>query len=118
MSPHALQLLGVVPLGFLILDPAAPAPLTAVAVLGLLITTAAGLIGRWLDNRRDQQRYEREEKRYEMDRAERLAAAAGIHTDLLVHREELKTAIAEHTAAAAAQVESARSSLSDKIQKP
>jgi hypothetical protein len=112
VSPHLIQLFGIAPLAFLFLDPEAPTPLTAIALFALLITTAAGLVGRYLDNQRDKQRYEREEKRYELDREERLTNAAGIHTDLLVHREVLKAAIAEHTSAAAAQVEAVRSSLS------
>lgn len=117
MSPHFVQILGIAPLGFLLLDPDAPAPLTVVALFGLLITTAAGLIGRYLDNRRDQQRYERDEKRYELDRAERLANASAVRADLTQHRDVLKTAIAENAAAGAAEIEQARSSLAAQIAK-
>lgn len=92
----------LVPLGLLFI---ADGPTSYIALVGVVATLAAGLVGRWLDGRKD-------DKRHAWELQERLAAAATIREELLGHRTELVGAIKVQTAAATAQVENARSTLS------
>jgi hypothetical protein len=94
MHGNALSTAALFPLGLLFI---ADGPTSIVALVGVVATLAAGLVGRWLDQRRD-------DKRHAWELRERLATAADIREELLAHRVVLTDAIDEHTAAASAQV--------------
>jgi hypothetical protein len=106
VSPYSIQALGVFPLGFLLVDAAVGAPVTTLTLLALLVTTGAGLIGRWLDNRKD-------ENRHKWEQEERAAQAEAIRADLVAHRAELVAAITKQAEANHAQIENARAGLSE-----
>jgi hypothetical protein len=76
-------LASVIPLSALVLD----APQTAVALYGLLITTAAGLIGQWISYKNAQSIANNLEKQRQWDIDDRRA-----------HREEIAAKIDENTA--------------------
>ena len=99
----AMSVAALFPLGLLFIT---DGPTSTVALYGVLATLAAGLIGRYLDNKKD-------DKRHAWELEERKAAAAAVREELMQHREELVTAIADHTATASAQVESVRAALSE-----
>jgi hypothetical protein len=88
VSPHSAQLAALAPLGFLMV---ADGPTSSIALWGMFLTLIAGLVGRWLDIRK-------EENRHKWEIEERAAQAAAIRADLVAHRDELTRAMAENTA--------------------
>jgi L-lactate utilization protein LutB len=61
-------------------------PTSEIALWGLLITTAGGLVGRWLDNRKEL-RHRKE------DLEDRATRAREIREDLVMHRDEIASAL-------------------------
>jgi energy-converting hydrogenase Eha subunit H len=68
VSAQSFQLLGILPLGFIVVD---QGPTSTIALYALVVTTIGGLIGRWLDNRKAE------------------IAAKTIRDELLAHQAEL-----------------------------
>jgi hypothetical protein len=100
LSPQSIQLAALAPLGFLMV---ADGPTSGYALWGMLFTLIASLIGRYLDNRK-------EENRHNWEIEDRARQAEEIRKDLVAHRIELVQAIAKQTAENSAQIEDARAS--------
>jgi hypothetical protein len=88
VKPEALHVVALGPLGFLML---VDGPSSAIALWGMLFTLVAGLIGRWLD-------IHKEENRHKWEVEQRALQAKTIREDLVSHRDELTRAMSENTA--------------------
>lgn len=88
VTSDSIQFAALAPLGFLMV---ADGPTSSYALWGMFLTLIAGLIGRWLDNRK-------EENRHKWEMEARAAQADAIRADLVAHSAKLADAMAEQTA--------------------